>query len=71
MEPCSSGAMPSLADLPAELEIHIIEHLADDKKALNSLTRVNRAWHMHAVSLLWRYSAARATNSIENSQEAE
>lgn len=57
--------MPSLADIPTELEIQILEHLAGDKKALNSLIRVNRAWHLHAISFLWRYSDAADLEKIE------
>lgn len=65
METSSSGAMPSLADIPTELEIQILEHLADDKKALNSMIRVNRAWHLHAISVLWRHSDAADLAKIE------
>ncbi|KAG9657333.1 hypothetical protein KCU64_g5267, partial [Aureobasidium melanogenum] len=61
----SSEIMPSFADIPTELEIQILERLADDKKALNSMMRVNRAWHMHAISLLWRHASAEDLAKIE------
>ncbi|KAG9847405.1 hypothetical protein KCV05_g5630, partial [Aureobasidium melanogenum] len=57
--------MPSFADIPTELEFQILEHLADDKKALNSMMRVNQAWHMHAISLLWRHASAQDLAKIE------
>lgn len=57
--------MPSFADIPTELEIQILKHLADDKRALNSMIRVNRAWHMHAINLLWRHASAQDLAEIE------
>ncbi|CAD0091313.1 unnamed protein product [Aureobasidium mustum] len=57
--------MPYLADLPTELEIQILEYLADDKRALNSVIRVNRAWNMHAINLLWRHASAQDLAKIE------
>ena len=58
------STMASFADLPTEMQDEVFGYPADDRKSLNSFTRVDRTWHQHTISLLWQHCSAKALFSI-------